>query len=131
MILEGLSALAYSECDGYKDEDKALIVSSIINRKNAGEAIGNIVRNAERFKQGLAIISGEKKAGYSEEVEIKKIIQLVSGMLKGTIPTQEVSYYMNPDEIKKLKKTDAYKKLKEVKSFQNKEGIDYKAFSLI
>jgi len=110
-------------------EVRKMIASTILNRINSGRTseFGGDIDTV--LRKGYYAVSNPNvpyKQAYSgkfpdkeSELRYKETLQMVSGLLKGTIKPDEGLFYFTPKEIKKLQKNPKafdFKKVKEVGS---------------
>lgn len=107
-----LAATLYAEAADRKYDTKVKIASSMINRLKSGKeeygahngsvnemlAKGYYAYGNDMYKSALTNTFKNKQ----EEKAYKESLGIISGLLKGTVKSDETEFYYTPEEIKKM-----------------------------
>jgi hypothetical protein len=133
-----IAKAVHGEGAGASKEFRKMVASTILNRADSGRGkeFGNSI--PEILTKGYYAVSNPNEP-YKEassmkfkskesENSFKETLQLVSGMMKGTIKRYPGLFYFNNKEITKLKKTPGvfdFKKVQDVGGVDNFRVFDY------
>ena len=114
MELKELAAIIYGEGASTNADVKAMIGSSVLNRRDA-ERYSEFGTNIEEIgqkgyyasKDGTGLYQEAKSGKFKDDMSekaYKESYAIASGLIKGTISRHEAQFYFTPKEITKLKK---------------------------
>lgn len=129
-MIEQIVATAFAESQYLKDDGQKAVISSIINRLDFGEQLGEIVNDKEKVKEAMEFISGKQTPDHTQSEKLKRMIQMTAGIIRGTIQKEDVDYYMKDEEAQELKKSGLSKNFKENGSFKDSNGTEYKTYNI-
>lgn len=141
-------ATAHGESRGQPEDFKINVASSLVDRLENFQKYWGFRGTYDNMLQeeyyAVRDAKSGKNNGYAEAMEylqkkkpfpskadeedFKKTVQIMGGVIKGTIPRTKAQFYFNSKEEKSARKSMDFKLLEQVGSTKSKNGTEYKTY---